>query len=250
MKNKKLRRFFEIIGYIAILTIAALLVFVIVSNASGHTVFIAGRTTVWVMTASMEPEIPERSYILVRQVDPSTIEVGDVIMFRSDDPDLKGANNTHRVVEVLNDHGEFVTKGDASTATDHYTAKAEKVIGVYERRLPVLTAIGRFLSTSVGHMAVIAIILCILMMMYLPGIMSATRARTEELEEKRRAQIEERVREEVERLKRENREKIANAPPALTAPPAKESPEAPAGAEAVIEEHAAPDASVGAHFGL
>ena len=98
-------------------------------KASQHTVFIFGRTTVWVMTPSMEPQIPAQSYILVKRVSAEEVNVGDVIIFRSDDPSLDGSFNTHRVIEIIGDHEEFVTKGDANLIKDGYTAKADKIEG-------------------------------------------------------------------------------------------------------------------------
>ena len=191
------------VGVVLIIAIVALLAFVFLFKSSGRTLFIFGRTPTWVMTASMEPEIPERSYILLRKADASGIEVGDVITFRSDDPELDGAYNTHRVVEIIGDNEEFVTKGDANVANDKYTAKAENVIGVYEKKLPFLTAIGRYLISGVGTLTAVIIICVITMLMYLPTFRKAKSDLDREIEEKREARIDELVRLEVERLKAE-----------------------------------------------
>ena len=203
-KNSVFRKITGAVGYVLILAIIALLVFVVGSNVTGHTVFILGRTTAWVMTSSMEPAIPARSYILVKKADTAEIKVGDVIVFSSDDPDLNGAFNTHRVVEVKDGNREFVTKGDANAINDAYTAKAEKVLGVYERNLPILTSIGRFLFSSIGIMIALTAIFVIVMAIYIPDIIRANRERTKEIERKRKEQIEALIREEVEKLKAEN----------------------------------------------
>ena len=200
-KKKIIRRITDIVGYLAIFLIASLLAFVLISKASGHTVFIFGKTTAWVMTPSMEPEIPARSYILVKKAPPSEIEAGDVIIFESDDPTLNSAFNTHRVVRVVGDHTEFITKGDANDAEDAYTAKADKVLGVYVKNLPVLTAIGRFLFSEIGLLIAVTAIFGIVLAMYMPGLIRATRKKAKEAEALRNEQIELRVREEVERMK-------------------------------------------------
>ena len=203
-KNSVFRKITGAIGYVMILAIIGLLVFVIGSNVTGNTVFIFGRTTAWVMTPSMEPTIPARSYILVKKVGADEIKKDDVIVFASDDPDLNGAYNTHRVVEIKDGGREFVTKGDANAISDVYTAKAEKVLGVYEKNLPALTAIGRFVFSSIGMMISLTAIFVIVMAIYIPDIIRANRERTKEIERKRREQIDALVREEVERLKAEN----------------------------------------------
>ena len=190
------------------------------------------------MTPSMEPTIPERSYILVEKADPDSIIVGDVIMFRSEDPALNGANNTHRVVEISEDKKSFTTKGDANTVADSEPAKAENVIGVYVKNLPVLSAVGRFLFSGIGMIITMTLIFVIIMIIYLPDIIRATREKSNQLEEKRQAQIADLVRAEVERLKREN---TAEPEEAETAPnevpePEKEPEDAPDAEENVVSD--------------
>lgn len=208
--QKRRRRVAEVIGYIVIFLIIALLLVVLYSKMTNHTVFIFDRTTAWVMTPSMEPQIPAQSYILVRKADVSKIKVGDVIMFKSDDPSIGGAFNTHRVEAIIGDNEEFVTKGIANIAKDEYTAKAENVVGVYEKNLPVMTAIGRFLFSGIGILITVTVIFVIIMIIYVPDIIKANKARTEEIERRHREQIDERIREEVERLKAENAAKNAD----------------------------------------
>ncbi len=214
-KTKKRRRASEIIGYIVISLIVLLLVFIIIMKVTNHTVFIFGRTTMWVMTPSMEPEIPAKSYIFIREATADEVRLGDVIVFRSDDPMLDGALNTHRVVGIVGSNDEFVTKGDNNAVADKYTAKAENVVGIYIKTLPVMSAIGRFVFSGIGIVITITVILGTVMFMYVPEIIRGTRRRTEELELKRQELIDERVRAEVERLKAENAAK-QSAPPEET----------------------------------
>ena len=129
-----------------------------ISKISNRIFFLADRATIWVMTDSMEDQIPAQSYIMIHRVDSSEIEVGDVITFYSDDPMLSGQLNTHRVIEISEDGNSFTTKGDNNPGIDKYPVKAESVVGVYEKNLVVLSAIGRVVQTKVG-------LLCILVFM-------------------------------------------------------------------------------------
>ena len=181
------------------IVLVAALAFLIVSNMQGRITFIAGKTVVWVRTESMEPVIPARSYILVEKADPAKLAVGDVILFYSDDPSLNGALNTHRIIEI-DEAGEFVTRGDHNVKEDDYTAKPDKVVGVYRKNLPVLTQVGRFLSTR-GGIAVTAAV-------YVPDL---ARAAKKKKSEEKKDEIDERVRAEVERLKAEAAENAGNA---------------------------------------
>lgn len=122
----------------------------LITKATGRVFFLFDRAMIWVLTDSMEDEIPARSYIRIKRVDPSEIRVGDIITFYSDDPSLGGSLNTHRVEEVLDGGAEFVTHGDNNTFKDTYTAKADKIVGIYDGNMPVMTVFGRFFQTKWG----------------------------------------------------------------------------------------------------
>ena len=189
------------------IVLVAALAFLIVSNMQGRITFIAGKTVVWVRTESMEPVIPARSYILVEKADPAKLAVGDVILFYSDDPSLNGALNTHRIIEI-DEAGEFVTRGDHNVKEDDYTAKPDKVVGVYRKNLPVLTQVGRFLSTRGGIAVMALVILAVTAAVYVPDL---ARAAKKKKSEEKKDEIDERVRAEVERLKAEAAENAGNA---------------------------------------
>ena len=155
---KKLKLVCKILFYVVFVAVFLLVVSMVISKASNRIFFFANRATIWVMTDSMEDQIPANSYIQIRKIDAAEIKEGDVITFYSDDPMLKGQLNTHRVVEISDDGGSFTTKGDHNPGKDKYPVKAESVVGVYEKNLVVLSVIGRVVQTKVG-------LLCILVFM-------------------------------------------------------------------------------------
>lgn len=114
-----------------------------------------------IMTGSMEPTIPTGSKILVRSVDPYTLEVGDVITFESRDEAIYGYANTHRIIEIEEDeNGElcFVTRGDANSSADRmrvYPAdiKGKVVFGMNGSFNMFLS----FLQTKLGFVTVIVL---------------------------------------------------------------------------------------------
>ena len=126
---------------------------------------ITGKTVVpysvlWVLTDSMEDAIPARSYILVKKVNPKDVKVGDVITFRSREAAISGSLNTHRVVEIIGDNEEFVTKGDNSSfGVDSAHVLPEDIQAVYVRNLPVLTFLGRVFTSAAGFALCIAFML-------------------------------------------------------------------------------------------
>ena len=89
MKLKKIAKTIgNILGYVVMAALVAITAFVMISNARGEVPFLGKYSVMWVLTESMEPEIPARSNILIEKADPSTLEVGDIIVFISDDPSI------------------------------------------------------------------------------------------------------------------------------------------------------------------
>lgn len=88
-----------------------------------------------VVSSSMEPSIVDGDCIISKTTSIDEIEIGDIITFYSEDPAIYNFLNTHRVVGIIeNEYGEkeFVTKGDSNAGEDVYTAKSNKIIGVYQ----------------------------------------------------------------------------------------------------------------------
>lgn len=162
------RRTANVLAVVLTVISVALAVFVLVSRAKGETPFIGGKSLMWVMTDSMNPTIREKSYIVVEEVSASDINVDDVIVYISDDPEIAGMKNTHRVVEIIGDHEEFVTKGDNNQVNDKYNAKADKIVARYVKTLPFLSGIGRLFSNAVSISALCIVFITILFILLIP----------------------------------------------------------------------------------
>ena len=151
---KKAKLFGKILFYTFFFAVLLLVIGMVAAKMSNKVFYLFNRATVWVMTDSMEDQIPEQSYILIRKAEPSEIKKGDVITYYSDDPTLRGHLNTHRVVEVVDGGKSFITKGDANFTDDTYPARAEAVVGVYEKNLVLLSAVGRLFQSPVGLLCI------------------------------------------------------------------------------------------------
>ena len=153
------RKIIKILGkvlfYVVFIAVFALVIVMTFSKINKRVLFIGNRANIWVMTDSMEDEIPAQSYIRIRKPEDTQIEIGDVITFYSDDPALKGHLNTHRVVEIIDDGESFVTKGDNNIKNDDYTVRAESVVGVYEKKLPILSVMGRIFQSKIGFFCIL-----------------------------------------------------------------------------------------------
>lgn len=116
-RHRKARRAFALFGHAVLVLSLALLAILAVGPRTGR------YQTMTVLTASMSPVIPAGSVVVVRPVDPSAIEVGDVITYRIPVQDRRIV--THRVVEVTGDRGSptIRTKGDALEESDAWTTR-------------------------------------------------------------------------------------------------------------------------------
>ena len=108
-----------------------------------------------VLSGSMEPAYPVGGVVYVKQVVPSTLQIGDVITYNL------GTNTeyvmTHRIVELNSDAETFLTKGDANEGIDAEPVSYTRVVGKVVLYLPFIAKMADFTNTTVG----IALLFCI-----------------------------------------------------------------------------------------
>lgn len=104
-----------------------------------------------VLSGSMEPDYPTGSLIYVRKIDPTELEVRDVITFKLSG----GTTATHRIVELVPDENDpdimrFRTKGDANDTADGSLVEADSVVGTPVFVLPYLGYLASFIRNPPG----------------------------------------------------------------------------------------------------
>lgn len=150
------------------------------------------------LSGSMETAISTGDLILVKEVDPATLKVGDIIAYRED----KETVITHRIIELYEDEGQtkFVTKGDNNNTEDRNLVEFSQVEGKFQKRIPKLGNVAMFLQTPTG----ILVALSIPALIYILYRLSSRRT-DKKYEEVKKAE-EEKMKQEIERLKKENEE--------------------------------------------
>ena len=164
----KIRWIFKLFNVAAILLILVSL-FVLLSvvlTPAGQVPRVLGYSVFWVMTGSMEPEIPEKSLLVVKKTPPEEIAPGDVISFFSPDPALQGAVNTHRVVRIEEEEGRFLffTKGDANIIEDIYPVEDSLLVGTVVFKSGVLGVVVSLLSSPLAFGAIILLPLLVILL--------------------------------------------------------------------------------------
>ena len=104
-------------------------------------------------------EFNKNDLIIIKKVDPATLEKGDVVTYKGRDGDII----THRITNLITTkQGEqevpaFETKGDYSPGYDFYPVTYDQIIGEYQFRLPNLGGIAMFLQTPAGVIVILLI---------------------------------------------------------------------------------------------
>ena len=126
---------------------------------------LAGIKTYAVISGSMEPAIPVGSMVYSKEVDPATLETGDVIVFYSSNALQGGTDSgdvipvTHRVVSNDIAAQEITTKGDANEQNDISKVIYMNVEGKVIFHVPHLGYIASPLSSTMGKISLALIIL-------------------------------------------------------------------------------------------
>ena len=123
----------RVVNVLAVVVIALALVVLLrtVFTPAGEVPSLGNYSFMRTLTGSMEPAIPVHSFIVTEAVDPESLQVGDIITFRSTESKLEGALNTHRITSVYEEGGQlmFHTKGDANAVEDSEPVSSINVVG-------------------------------------------------------------------------------------------------------------------------
>lgn len=184
-----MKRFLCFIRDIAFIIFILALCGMIFIMSTGKRFTIKGYQVLRVLTSSMEPVIPKNTCIIIKEAQTDTLEVGDIITFISEDPNIQGYYNTHRIYEIRRENGQrlFITKGDAIAEADEYPVHEDMVVGIFERELPGGRTIGKIfiaLSDSKVYFIFVILPLVLCMLSYFWQIVGLVRKDDEEEEDK------------------------------------------------------------------
>lgn len=131
-KQFKLQQRIGILVTVLLVLAVALCLYACIQVLSRGYVNLGGFMMFRVVTGSMEPTIPVGALLITRQVDIDTIQLNDIICFRTQVSEIWGKIVTHRVVGVLESElGGILleTKGDANLVMDGYFVDSTNFVG-------------------------------------------------------------------------------------------------------------------------
>lgn len=147
---------------VVLLLVGAFLIYYVISNK-----IIATKTGVppkislyTIVSGSMEPAIKVSDIILNVKIDDfSTLNVGDVITYKSHSTLIPDIPITHRIIDIrINESTnkrEFITKGDYNEAADSSPVQEADVLGKTILKIPMLGKIQFLLSSKIGWFFVV-----------------------------------------------------------------------------------------------
>lgn len=108
---------------------------------------------------------------LVKEVDPATLQEGDIIAYISQNSANFGETVTHKIRRLTTDaNGKpgFVTYGTTTDTDDETVVTYEYVLGKYQTRIPKVGRFFQFLKTTPGY--IVCILVPFLVLILLEGI--------------------------------------------------------------------------------
>lgn len=111
--------------------------------------------------------------VLVKEVDPATLQVGDIISYQSTNAENYGETVTHKIRALTKDaegNPGFITYGTTTDTNDENIVTYSFVLGKYQTKLPGVGKFFQFLKTTPGY--IICIFLPFLLLILMQGVSS------------------------------------------------------------------------------
>ena len=154
--QKRLIKAPKVIYYVVTLSFMALAILALarllfVNPANDRSLF--GYQLYIVLSDSMTPEFKAGDLIITRQVDVSTLDVGDIITFRSIDPVSFNEVITHQIVDttIIDNNVAFITQGVNNTSQDLFPVLPSAILGEVRFSVPWLGNFFSFLGSVYGY---------------------------------------------------------------------------------------------------
>ena len=162
---KRIRKVWNIVTSI-IVALAVILAVALVG------VRLVGLQVFTVLSGSMEPTYHTGALIYVKDVDYTTLEVGDPITFLLNEDTIA----THRIVEVVPDEEKpdvlrFRTQGDANAAPDGSLVHYKNIIGKPVFTIPYLGYVANYIQNPPGTYVAISAGAVLLLLVFLPDLL-------------------------------------------------------------------------------
>ena len=160
----------SILVWLVVIVAVFMMIFTIVSvntfNRNDRDIF--GYKAFIVLSDSMSAtDFDAGDLILVKEVDPTTLQAGDIIAYASQNEESYGQTVTHKIRRLTTDaNGDpgFITYGTTTDTDDETVVTYPFVLGKYSFSIPKLGTFFQFLRTTQGYIVCILVPFLILIL--------------------------------------------------------------------------------------
>ena len=165
-ESKALKIILMIIKAIISLFIVIVISIIFIQRISGNKLTLGGYSLYTIITESMEPEYKVYDMIISKKVSPSTIQVGDDVVYLGKEEDFAGKIVTHRVIkkETLQGTNYLHTRGIANSIEDPLIEE-NQVLGKVVYKSRILSLISKIVNNPYGFYFVVFVPFAILLVM-------------------------------------------------------------------------------------
>lgn len=160
-KESRIHWWISVLLTVILALTVALCLYVVIQVMSHGYANIGGFMMFRVVTGSMEPTIQTGALLIAREVDIESIQLNDIICFRTQVSEIWGKIVTHRVVDVMQaESGSILleTKGDANLVSDIFSVDSSNLIGKvvwYTGKGSILSGILSLFTNKIGFLGCI-----------------------------------------------------------------------------------------------
>ncbi len=159
---KIFRNILNILGTVLLIILIAVIIVMFNARISGEAPNVFGYQVFRVSSGSMEPTLMIGDVIIVKDVDPDKIEIGDIVTYKGEVGDLDDKFITHQIIatpELVDGEYEFQTQGTAQGTVPDPIWYEDQLIGVYVCKVPYIDAIYNFFLQPYGLIAFVLVII-------------------------------------------------------------------------------------------
>lgn len=184
IKNNKIINvilmFLKVISAFLIIIVVSI---VFVQRVSDNKITIGGIGIFTIVSESMAPEYEVWDMIVSKEIDPSSIKVGDDVVYLGKQGDFENKIVTHRVIEVKgsSDNKQFVTKGIANDIEDP-VIDGDQVYGKVLFKSNILSFLSKLINNLYGFYFIVFVPFVIMLFIEIMDIVNEK----EELKKRRK----------------------------------------------------------------
>ena len=189
LDNKFLKFLFKFIKVIVWVFVLLVIFVILVQRIFNNQVSIGSYRMFTVVTGSMEPVYNVGDVVISKEVEPSTINKGDDVVYLGEKNDFKDKIVTHRVIKIENKDGEyyFTTKGVANDYSDPVIS-SDQIYGKVVYKPVVLSFLSGILNTRLGFYLLIFVPVAFLIFL---EILDYIKRKEGELDEEQKEEVKE-----------------------------------------------------------